>query len=244
MSERKIDVGLLAGGKGRRLGMGVAKVLIPLRGKPIYEYTLDAALGVTDELVSVVCPVGSPIINSRVRVLESKGSYISDLFQLFEPSGCYRRLLIINADTVMVTSESLASFLSMTEDSTAGLVWPAIRRKAMPTVFQTMTLNDLPGRPDLIRSGVMLFRPDLLHPNPAVLKRMADHPRYGEVYVLGVWKCLRWLFKALSMESMVRSLGEVLGCKVNIPECDIWRFGFDVDTPEELQVAEHLLRRG
>lgn len=239
-----IGVGILAGGRGRRLKQGVPKAQAMLDGRPIWAYTCEAALDITMEQILMVVPTEKPIQHNQIKCLETRHSYMGDLFQLIEGAKerNYDRLLVINADSVLVTAKSLREFLKLTEGSEAGFIWPAIRRTSIPQTLQETVLNDLPGCPHLVRSGVMMFRPSLLHPNQHILNQMKRHPCFAEVYPLGAINCIMWALKLLNMTEVMRRMRKTLGCReVEMPELDIGVFGFDVDTPQELALAERYL---
>ncbi len=219
----------------------------------------------------MVVPAGRQIHHHQVECLDTRHSYMGDLFQLVERAREreYDRFLVINADSVLVTAKSLQSFLELTEGSEAGIIWPAIRRHSIPEMLRQTVLNDLPGRPDLIRSGVMMFRPASLHPKKNILRKLARDPnkivlrsplglpfwafrrvqaefyrRYAELPLLGLRNCIMWGMKLLNTEEIKSCMKSCLGCeRVEMPELDIGVFGFDVDTPKELKLAEDYLRR-
>jgi len=258
-----IGVGILAGGRGRRLGQSEPKAFVWAGGHELWAHTFVAALGVTQASIPIVLPKGRKVQHGRAVCLQSTGSYMGDLFQLVKYGTGFDRFLVINADSVMVTAESLRTFLALTEHSQAGFIWPAIRRNSIPPELRKTVLNDLPGNPNLIRSGVMLFRPELLHLNQQILRKITGeydnhkkHPlaflvriyqrgemefyrRYAELPLLGLRNCLMWALKLLNLEEVKSCMGKCFGCKVEMPELHIGEFGFDVDLPSELELADH-----
>lgn len=264
-----IGVGILAGGRGKRLMQSEPKAFVILDGRPIWAYSCEAALEVADRDVQMVLPTHRQVPHGRIQCLDTRHSYLGDLFQLLEHAKSYERYLIINADLVLTTANSLRTFLGMTSGSEAGFIWPAIRRSSIPGCLRQTVLNDLPGRPDLIRSGVMQVRSAFLNLDDKIVRKMEDpgingvyssdfvsrirgaikraemefYRRYAELPLLGFVNCAKWALKLLSMEEVMKCMGRFLGCeKVEMPECDIWPFGFDVDLPRELELADHYLR--
>lgn len=108
-----MDALVMAGGSGRRMG-GTEKPILPLKGKPLLSYVLEALLKSSIGHVFVALSPGVPETaeyvkreygdNERITLVNTPGSgYIQDTVYAVEALGLYRPFLILSADLPMLT---------------------------------------------------------------------------------------------------------------------------------------------
>jgi bifunctional UDP-N-acetylglucosamine pyrophosphorylase/glucosamine-1-phosphate N-acetyltransferase len=61
---RKTKLIIPAAGAGKRMGLSYPKTLYPIRGKPILQHILEAAIPLVHEAVVIVSPQGKPLIEA------------------------------------------------------------------------------------------------------------------------------------------------------------------------------------
>jgi len=243
-----IDIGILAGGEGRRLkggdGNGLPKAWVSLRGKFLWRHVYDEAMKLNPGRTFVVCHshwAGDVPSGESIRVLPKQGSYIRDLFSIIDAAaGLGRLLLIVHADAVLVTVEELSRVAQVAMASEAGFLWPGVP--------ESMCYPESGGRryviggKDLARTGVIAVKPDLIRYDKDLVALMARYDKYGEVIagvkVLGLRRCVRALEKRLPTPELCDCMGRALGCEVEFPVMNLPKLAFDVDHPEDLAYAE------
>jgi adenosylcobinamide-phosphate guanylyltransferase len=110
----KVPVLIMAGGKGKRMGLPVEKPLLPFLGKPLIEWVIEAvqsANNVSD--VYVVTSGNTPetekkCLKDGLRVLRTEGrGYHDDLKQAIVNAGLLCPILVIPSDIPAITGEVL-----------------------------------------------------------------------------------------------------------------------------------------
>src|SRR3989304_1816548 len=118
----KVPVLIMAGGKGKRMGLQVEKPLLPFLGKPLIEWVVEAV--VSGEKVSefyVVTSENTPETEKRCRgkgwkVLRTAAKgYHDDLKQAVHDAGLAGAVLTIPADLPAVTGKFLDKVVSAFE---------------------------------------------------------------------------------------------------------------------------------
>lgn len=246
----RLMVGILAAGRGGRLNAGVPKGWATLCDKPLVYQVIGEVEKLSPETIFVFCPNGwqeKLPSAENIRSFPGRGNYLGDLFGLIEVANEADLLVIVNADAVLVTVESLADLIRVTEDCEADFVWPGVSANDCSS---GESVRFVPGEKRLRRSNVLAVRPKKIFWSYSLklilfLMRCKAFAHIGEVFValgvmgfIGVIKCL---CQSMKPQELSRRIGRFLGCKAAIPEMHRPEFAFDVDYPQDLLKAEELL---
>lgn len=246
------DVGILAGGEGRRLngrdGNGPPKAWVNLAGRFLWLHVYHEVMKLKPHKVYVVCHsdrIGSIPNRDNVKIVLRSGSYIGDLFGVVNVTNrSDRPLLIVHADAVLMTSGVMAELLEVARLSDAGFVWPGVPvERCFP---ESGGRRYVPGGKELARTNAMVVKPRMLNYDPDLIKAMENHDAFGEVIaglkVLGFTRCIRTLLSRLPVSELCDCMGKALGCKIEVPIMNMPELAFDVDHPKDLVYAEDFIQ--
>lgn len=207
-----------AAGMGRRLGRGEPKALVPLAGRPMIEWTLDALRGVPFARAVVAAPRGreadfETVVAGRADVIaggDTRSSSVRLAFHSLEPSDA-DLVCIHDAARPLASGAETQSVLEAAERAGAAIAATPIADtvKHVESDYVVATAD----RSSLVAAGTpQVFRAGLLRRALAAGEEATDEA----------------------------SLLERLG----IPVAVVWvsRLGFKITTPEDLEMAEALLR--
>ncbi|MDF1534546.1 MAG: NTP transferase domain-containing protein [Methanosarcinaceae archaeon] len=115
-----MDAIVMAGGLGKRLGMG-EKPCIEILGRPLISYVVDALEGSEkiDRIFVAVSPatpntkiVVTNYYNGRIKVIQtSGGNYVGDMVHAVESAGIVDPVLIIMSDLPLITPDLIDSII-------------------------------------------------------------------------------------------------------------------------------------
>lgn len=121
MTQTKVAAAaIMAGGEARRMG-GALKPLINVCGAPMIQWVINAALKVSRHVVIVTSPrttqpllthIPTLINDPHIHVIEASGDgYVNDLRVV--TASLRKPLLVLPADTPLITADHLRSFLNV-----------------------------------------------------------------------------------------------------------------------------------
>lgn len=153
-----MDAIVMAGGLGKRLGMG-EKPCIEVLGKPLISYVVDALEGSEkiDRIFVAVSPATpntkSVVLNyygGRVETISTGGGdYVGDMVYAVENAGIVDPVLIIMSDLPLITPELIDSIISEYEKCD---------KPAMSVHVPISVCKNLGTRPDTVfnRGGILI----------------------------------------------------------------------------------------
>jgi adenosylcobinamide-phosphate guanylyltransferase len=110
----KVPVLIMAGGKGKRMGLPVEKPLLPFLGKPLIEWVVEAVQSANNVSYVYVVTSGNTLetekkcLKDGLRVLRTAGKgYHDDLKQAIVNAGLLCPILVIPSDIPAITGEVL-----------------------------------------------------------------------------------------------------------------------------------------
>lgn len=240
-----MDIGLLAGGRGARLGRG-PKAFVEIAGKPMWRWLCDELSSLTDKPVLMVVPAGLSEVGPGISCIESRGKYLLDMIELTRWKSPDDEMLILNADAVTITKSDIERFLRVVElagaESTPDFIWPVIERSAIPPERQDWRIvNYVPGTRQRLARGMIMYIRGRVEPNMQIIERMNRHKLLADVIGLGAENVLRTVTGTLTIPHLERRIGTLLGCTAAMMPCSIPSFAMDVDTPDDYDYIEKLL---
>jgi bifunctional UDP-N-acetylglucosamine pyrophosphorylase / glucosamine-1-phosphate N-acetyltransferase len=212
LSNRKLDVIILAAGLGTRMKSATIKILHRAAGRPIIDYVLDLAWDVGGRAPIVVVGHQRDAVKTAVgdrarfaiqETQKGTGHAVLQAAEILENEGVAgRKVLILSADVPLTRSETLRRLIDEHERSknvltllTVKLDDPAmygrIVRDASGSVTRIVEAKDATEeekRIDEVNAGIYVFDGDQLFSN---LRRLSTNNSQGEYYLTDLLAMLR-----------------------------------------------------
>jgi len=254
---RVMDAVVMAAGIPREgeplfeLTQGRSKALLPVAGKMMVQWVLDAlgaARGV-DRAV-VVGPEGGLAFARELHYVANQGEYLDNLLagahRLLELDPRARRLLVISADIPAITSEHIDWVTRQAEESDDDFYYCVIDRQAMESSFPgcRRTFFRLRDR-EVCGGDLAVVRTSVFDTEAGVWQRLsaARKSRWRMAAVIGPSVLLRFLLGRLTVQQAERLASRRLGVRGRALNCPFPEVGMDVDKPFQLDLVETALRR-
>ncbi|MBI3945668.1 MAG: nucleotidyltransferase family protein [Armatimonadetes bacterium] len=238
---------VLAGGKaGDALaeGAGVAyKALVPLRGRPMLAYVLDA-LAETRRVsrVLLVGPEEVAAVAPGIERVPDAGSFLGNLAAGVAACGDAPYCLVLTCDVPAVTGPILDEFVALATERGVDLAYPIVELRRCQERFPGMGRTSLRIREGLFTGGnAVLMRPAFLARNAGVIEAafaVRKHPlQLGGMIGWGVVARIllaRRIPGVLPLRLLEERIGRIVGGRVAgiiVPHPEI---GADIDKPEDL----------
>ncbi|MEI8143549.1 MAG: NTP transferase domain-containing protein [Candidatus Berkelbacteria bacterium] len=249
-----LEILILAAGIGSRLKAVIPKPWILINGISICVRMIREVLKINPDRILVRCdPAYNGKIESipKVVCLPKTGKLLRDILDGVTQSGA-DLLVVVNVDAVLLSSNLIHKIIKLAEmNSETGLIWPAVPREKCYS--EQGSFRYIPGS-TLVRGGIWIIRPKLLHIDKQLLERMIKFPAISELFVMRLEGVVRFLlhwalhfplkwfprfqrFEPLAPRHIANLLGYALGCKAEIVEVNDPEVAFDIDLPPDLPEA-------
>ena len=232
-----------------------SKGLIEILGKPSIEYVVDALRNVP--LVDRIAIVGPDLyreqpVAARVDHVIAEGEHITEsLTRAIEALGAGKELLMLTADTPLVTPEALNDFLARCPVE-AEACYPVTRRRPTVQLFPNRLFVYLPLHEGWItHTCLLLFKPQLLLDNRAFIERFVARRRslWSAASTVGIGFLLRFLLSwpiplfRYSIADISRRMGRITGARnlvgmiIQYPE-----IALDIDRASDVPFIEEYIQ--
>jgi molybdopterin-guanine dinucleotide biosynthesis protein A len=244
-----MDVVILAGGEtpaalAEALGSSTPteRALIEIAGRPCIAYLLDALREVAG-LETIAC-VGKPGTLALLKEMAPEVVGVPAQETLVENvlAGAEKvsstQLLLCTVDIPLVTAQTWSEFLTRTRDNDLEAAYPIVRRETVERAFPEgkrtyATLTDafvLP-RAHLADLKTVIDAAYRARKNPLAIARL-----------LGLGFVFKAIAKKLSILDLERKMSQVLKCRAGAVEMSDAAIAFDVDKPDDFQLAQSTLQ--
>ena len=232
---------------------GVSKALLPIAGKPMVQWTLDA-VAKTEEIDNVII-IG--INKTHNLTCGTKKIYYLDSGQsIFDnaQSGCQlalqlnptaNQVLWISADLPLIKSHMLEWFIDTVQTSKHELYYQIIDKIIMEKTFPKSRRTYTTLKNKVICGGdVSVVDPHIAaNIHPAFKKISAARKSVlKQAGLVGIWPLILMLTKQMTTEKaeqLIRDRLNLDGVFINTPYAEM---GMDVDKPAQYQIAQELLQ--
>lgn len=245
----KVDAVVLAGGEGEVIDPTVhIKGLVPVAGKPMVEWVVDALRSAeTVGDIAVVVPTAENLgawVNKASKIVVSKGKFVDNCIAGIDSFRNDRSVLVATGDVPALTPEAIDDFVNQSIERGADFSYPLVSKAAMLEQFpgSERTFVKIAGGP--ITGGNMMVI------TPALASRARDiGQRFFETRksplkmarVVGVPFIFKMALGILDPADVERKLSELLGGTCAAIYTDHASIGADVDKPLDVVVAERVL---
>lgn len=218
---------------------------IPLAGRPMLEYILDALEAAREvDRVVVVGPVGQ---RPGVRYVPSQdslwGNVEAGLMNLFDP---HQRCLVVTADIPLVTGAMIDEFIRLAPEA-ADFVYPVVPKEVAEVRFPGTRRTYVRFREGTFTGGNLF----LLRPQPVLAiaeraKTLLSHRKSPVKLAQDIgWGVLwRLLTGRLGLAELEATVNRILGIHGRVVRFDCPEIGVDVDKPEDFRLIERAVGKG
>lgn len=245
----KVDAVVLAGGEGAIIDPAIAvKGLVPVAGKPMVEWVVDA-LKAADSIadISVVVPTAEnlgPWADKVDKLVVSRRSFIDNLVAGVDAFRNDRHVLVTTGDVPALTPEAVDDFVTRSLEQGADVSYPLVRKEDMQRQFPGSERTFIRIEGGAVTGGnMMVLSPDVVYRNRDIGQRLFDTRKspVRMAKVIGVGFILKLLTGRLKPSDVESKMEQLLGghcVAVYTPHASI---GADVDKPIDVVVAERVL---
>lgn len=242
----KIDAFVLAGAKNngrlREISDVNEEALIPIHGRPMLQYVLDALQ--SSNMIGEIAVGGPeelrPFLPDAVTLVPAQGSFSENVQVGAEYYRDKERTLLVTSDIPFLHKEAVEDFLQRCADHQADVYYPIVSKEANDQRFPGVTRTYFTIREGVFTGGNML----LIHPQTIIdcagtvqqVVELRKKP-LKMFQLLGPLFILRFLFRRLSLpdvEKRVQAIFGVNGKGIISPYPEI---GTDVDKPSDWHLA-------
>lgn len=245
----KVDAIVLAGGEGAVIDPTVAiKGLVPIAGKPMIEWVVDALRAAeTVAEVAVVVPSTHDLgdwTRKVDRLVVSDASFIENAIagaEAFENDRC---VLAATGDLPALTPEAIDDFVRRSLEAAAEFSYPLVRAEDMEAQFpgSQRTYVKVAGGP-VTGGNMMVLSAGLVKRNRQIGQRLFDTRKspVAMARVIGIPFIFKYLTGRLRVEDVERKMEQLLGARCAAIYTGYASIGADVDKPIDVVVAERVL---
>lgn len=221
---------------------------VPLRGKRMIDYVLDALHG--SPHVGDICIVGNIPCEGVAKTVPPAGSIIDNLIAGVKACGGGGHVLVVTSDIPMVTSEAIEDFLTRCRETDDEFYYAVISKDVNDAKYPGMARTYVKlaegtftgGNIMLVSSRLVAENGDLIRDLLAARKEPVKMSR-----IIG----MSFLFRALIAQTVWRgalpisfaekTVGRIVKARLRAVQTPYAEIGADVDKPEHVEFAENAL---
>ena len=223
------------------------KVLLPIAGKPMIQYVVEALAGVQEVehfVVAGLSPDESPDLGVPVSYIPSRGGLFENTMAGFEKlrevkPGALLAILS-TADIPLLTAEMVDWFLSTCRQTEHDIYYAIVERSVMERRFPGVGRTFVPLRDGVYCGGdIFMARTDLFHSNQALFDQLmaARKSFWKQVRLIGLGFLIRFLLRRLTVADAERHVSRALNVRGRAVITPFAEMGMDVDKPHQLEVV-------
>ncbi len=244
-----VDAVVLAGGDGAVLDPTCRfKGLMPIAGKPMVEWVVDA-LNSAEMIheVAVVVPTAENLgswVDRTDKLVVSNGSFVENVLA---GSGAFRAdrpVLLVTGDIPALTPRAVDTFVEESLATGADATYPLIREADMIEQYPGSKRTFVRLADGKVTGGNMMFvAPLIMERNRDIGGRIFATRKnpLAMARVIGVRFAVRLVLGRLTVAEVETKLGELIGGKGAAVYTSEASIGADVDKPVDVIVAERVL---
>lgn len=199
MNTPPLSVIILAAGKGSRMKSATAKVLHRVSGRPMLYHSIKAAKAISDDVTIVVAHQKEEVIEQIGALFDKITFAVQDLERYPGTGGAliglkpkYEKVLVLNGDMPLVTTDALSGFLEAEADiimsifdleDPSGYGRVVISDAGVERIVEEKDATPEERTITHVNAGVYCFRRDVLE---SFLPRLSNHNAQGEYYLTDI----------------------------------------------------------
>lgn len=245
----KVDAVILAGGDGAVIDAAVhIKGLVPVAGKPMVEWVVDA-LRAADLVgsIAVVVPTAENLgawVDKADKIVVSNGRFIDNCIAGIDSFRNDRCVLVATGDLPALTAEAVDDFVRQSLERNADFSYPLVRKEDMLEQFPGSERTFVKiARGPVTGGNMMVISPKLVSDAREIGQRFFDTRKspLKMARVVGVPFIFKMATGRLDPADVEAKLGGLLGGTCAAIYTSHASIGADVDKPIDLVVSERVL---
>lgn len=245
----KVDAVILAGGDGAVIDPAVGvKGLVPVAGKPLVEWVVDAMRNSANIAeVAVVIPTTEnlgPWADKVDKLVLSGDSFIDNVIAGCGAFRSDRPVLVATGDLPALTPEAVDDYIEQSLESGADFTYPLVPKEAMEAQFpgSKRTYIKLVTGP-ITGGNMMLLAPELVKRNREIGQKLFETRKspVAMARVIGFPFILKLVSGRLNPSDVEKKMGQLLGGRCAAIYTRHASIGADVDKPVDVAVAEAVI---
>jgi GTP:adenosylcobinamide-phosphate guanylyltransferase len=249
MTQAKVDAVILAGGDGEVIDPSCRfKGLVPIAGKPLVEWVVDAfrESSLTNE-IAVVIPTAEHLgswVDRVDKLVVSDREFMDNVIAGVASFREDRPVIVATGDIPLLTGEAVDAFVADGLESGADFVYPLVPRDEIEAAYPGTTRTYFRLRTGQFTGGnAMMVAPRLL-PNARDIGERMFRDRKNAVALLrtaGLGFVAKFLLGRLVPEDLAGKIQQILGGTGAAVVVHHPSIGMDVDKPSDLVLVEKML---
>ena len=245
----RVDTVILGGGDGTVIDPESRfKGLVPIGGRPIIEWVVDAVRDATlSEGVAAVVPTAEdlgPWADKVDKIVVSDGTLMENVLTGTASFRVDRPVLVTTGDLPLLTGDALDDFIRSSLATGADFCYPLIRKEDILLQFPGTRRTYVKLKEGPVTGGnMMILNPALVERNRALgerLFRVRKSP-VGMARVLGGRFVAKLLTGRLEIPELEDKMGELLGGTGAAIYTRHGSIGLDVDKPRDVDFVEGIM---
>lgn len=227
---------------------GVAtKALIPLHGKPIAAYVLDALL--ESQKVGELVYVGAtnPQLHGIDKIVPDAGSFINNLRSGIQTlSHRSKRVLIVTADIPLINAHQIKNLLEEIENSSdsAGLLYPIITKESCESVYPEVKRTYAKIKDGRFTGGNVIVVDshiiDTFLPTIEQVFQLRKSP-LKLAGIIGLGTAFKLMTGQITLKELEDKVSHILGVEARAIITPHAAIGTDIDKEEDIMLAKKVL---
>lgn len=226
---------------------GLSKALIPILGRPMVAYVIDALAA--SRFVSRVVVVGLDAVPGES--FSVPVDYLPDFHDILTNaeaglqhaaamSPTVEAVIISGSDVPLVTAGIIDSFIEACLRTDHELYYSCVPRTVMEQRFPESARSYVHLRDGDVAGGdISLLRPSVFLKNRALWRQLSEARKSAlkQARLIGFWTALLLLTRRLSLAGAERRVTKVLNVRGRVVPVPYAEIGMDVDKPFQLELA-------
>lgn len=224
-----------------------AEALVPVAGRPMIDYVLDAladARGI-DSVAVVAPPALEPAAAQRGALhVEAGATLTENLRRGLEAVPAGEELLFVTGDTPMLTAEVIDEFLAMCRREEGQFFYPIVAREVYERQYPGSRRTFARLKDGTFTGGNMfLVHREAVAPALALVERLfaVRKSPVGLARVIGLGFLVRLLLGRLTLAKLEKRVSELVTSKGRAMVVPFPEVALDVDGPDDLSFVEALI---
>ena len=250
MTDSKVDAVILAGGDGEVIDPTCRfKGLVPIAGKPLVEWVVDAFLDARlVNQVAVVMPTAENLgswVDRVEKLVVSDREFMDNVLAGTSAFREDRPVVVATGDIPLLTGEAVDGFVAQSLATGADFVYPLVRREDVEAAYPGAARTYFKLKTGSFTGGnAMLVNPLLLPRARDIGQHMFDDRKNAAALVrmAGFGFVVKFLLGRLIPQDLSGKIQEILGGTGAAVVVKSPSIAMDVDKPSDLALVERLLQ--
>jgi len=228
------------------------KALLPIDGKPMIQYVVDALAGsseVEQFVIVGLTPEACPDLGVPVVYVPSQHSLLDNVVagfkKLQEIKPGAQLAILSTADIPLLTSAMVNWLIKTCTETDHDVYYTIVERSTMEQRFPGADRTFV-----LLHGGaycggdIFMTRTDLVHSNQALLDKLMDARKsfWKQVRLVGPGLLLRFALRRLTLADAERRISRALNVRGRAVATPYAEMGMDVDKPHQLEIVRAELK--